>query len=138
MSLNAEKSTEISVPSRYISDIFFDFSDFSTERFSIAKTMLMGTDIRYIDDISVDISEILITGMRAHELGEFVHNKGNIRLSHSEMLEATDHLKVHGGIDQRSTIISSQGSTHGKRCGDRFGVEHVMFAHNINHILLLR
>ena len=54
------------------------------------------------------------------------------------MLEATNHLKVHGGIDQRSTIISSQGSTHNKRCGDRFGAEHVMFAQKINDILLLR
>ena len=73
-----------------------------------------------------------------HELGEFVHGKGNIRLSHLEMLEATDHLTIHGDIDRRSTIISSQGSTNGKWYGDRFGAEHVMFARNINHILLLR
>ena len=56
-----------------------------------------------------------------YELGEFVHSKGNIRLNHPEMLEATDYLTVHGGIDEYSTIISSQGSTHDKRCGDRFG-----------------
>ena len=35
---------------------------------------------------------------RVHELGEFVHGKGNIQLSHLKMLEATDHLTVHGGI----------------------------------------
>ena len=29
-----------------------------------------------------------------HALREFVHGKGNIRSSHVEMLEATDHLKV--------------------------------------------
>ena len=73
-----------------------------------------------------------------HELGEFVHGKGNIRFSHLEMLEATDHLTIHGGIDRRSTIISSQGSTNGKRCGYKFGAEHVMFAQKINDILLLR
>ena len=73
-----------------------------------------------------------------HELGEFVHDKGNIRASHPEMLEATDHLMVHGGVDRHNTIISSQGSTHDKQCGDRFRVERVMFAKNINDILLLR
>ena len=54
------------------------------------------------------------------------------------MLEATDHLTTHGGIDRRSTIISTQGSTHDKKCGDRFGAEHDMFAQKINDILLLR
>ena len=54
------------------------------------------------------------------------------------MLEATDHLTVHGGIDRRSTISSNQGSTHDKRCGDKFGAEHVMFALKISNILLLR
>ena len=54
------------------------------------------------------------------------------------MLEATDHLTVHGGIDRCSTIISSQGSTHDKRCGDGFGAEHVMFVQKINDIFLLR
>ena len=73
-----------------------------------------------------------------HELGEFIHDKGNIRPSHPKMLEATDHLMVHGGIDWRSTIISSQGSTHGKKCGDMFGAEYVMFAQKINDILFLR
>ena len=73
-----------------------------------------------------------------HKLGEFVHDKGNIRLSHSEMLEATNHLTVHGGVDRHSTIISSQGSTHGMGCGDGVGAEHVMFAQKINDILLLR
>ena len=72
-----------------------------------------------------------------HKLGEFIHIKGDIRQSHPEMLEATNHLTVHGGIGKQSTIINSQGSTHGKRCGDRFGAEHVMFAHKINYILLL-
>ena len=46
-----------------------------------------------------------------HKLGEFVHGKGNICLSHPKMLEATNHLTVHGGIDWCNTIISSQGST---------------------------
>ena len=75
---------------------------------------------------------------RVNELGEFVNGKGNIRSSHPKMLEATDHLTVHGGIDQSNTIISSQGSIHGKWCGDKFGAEHVIFAQNINDILLLR
>ena len=59
---------------------------------------------------------------------EFVHDEGTIRPSHLEMLEATNHLTVHGGIDRRSTIISNQGSTHDKWCGDGFGAKHVMFA----------
>ena len=59
---------------------------------------------------------------RMHKLGEFIHDKGNIRSSHSEMLEATNHLMVHGGIDRHSTIISSQRNTYGKRCSDRFYV----------------
>ena len=63
-----------------------------------------------------------------HELGEFAHGKGNIRLSHRKMLEAIDHLTVHGGINRHNTIISSQGSTHNKQCGDKFGIEHVMFS----------
>ena len=54
------------------------------------------------------------------------------------MLEAINHLTVHGGIDRRNTINSSQGSTHNKQCGGRFGAEHVMFAQKINDILLLR
>ena len=70
-----------------------------------------------------------------HKLGEFVQGKGNIRPSHPEMFEATNHLTVHGDIDRHITIISSQGSTHDKRCGDRFGVDHVMFAQKINDIL---
>ena len=73
-----------------------------------------------------------------HELREFVHGSGNIQQSHPEMLEAIDHLTVHGGIDRCGTIISSQGSTNDKRCGDRFEVEHAMFAQKINDILLLR
>ena len=81
---------------------------------------------------------LMVFRRRMHELREFVHGKGNIQLSHSEMLEATDHLTVHGGINRRSTIINSQGSTHDKRCGDKFGSEHVMFAQKINDILLLR
>ena len=73
-----------------------------------------------------------------YELGEFVHGKGNIRPSHPKMLEATVHLTVHGGIDRRSAIINSQGSTHGKRCRDKYGAEYFMFAQKINEILLLR
>ena len=30
-----------------------------------------------------------------HKLGEFIRRKGNIQLSHLEMLEATNHLTVH-------------------------------------------
>ena len=48
------------------------------------------------------------------------------------MLEATNHPTLYGGIDQRSTIISSQESTHDKRCGDSFGAEHVMFTQKIS------
>ena len=73
-----------------------------------------------------------------HKLEEFVQGKGNIRPSHPEMLEATNRLMVHDVIDRRSTIISSQGSTHDKWCGDSFGAEHVMFAQKINDILLLK
>ena len=40
---------------------------------------------------------LMVFKRRMHELGEFVHDKGNIRLSHPEMLEATDHLTIHGG-----------------------------------------
>ena len=53
------------------------------------------------------------------------------------MLEATNHLTVYGGIDRRSTIISSQGKTHDNQCGDRFGAKRVMLAQKINDILLL-
>ena len=74
-----------------------------------------------ISKLTFDLS-LKVFGRRVHKLGEFVHNKGNIWPSHPEMLEATNHLTVHGGIDRRSTIISSQGSTHDKWCGDRFGV----------------
>ena len=52
------------------------------------------------------------------------------------MLETTNHLTVHVGIDRHSTINSSQGSTQDKQCGDRFGAEHVMSAQKImEHIL---
>ena len=54
------------------------------------------------------------------------------------MLEATNHLMVHGGIYQRKTIYSSQRNTDDKQVGDRFGVKHVMFAYKINNTLLLR
>ena len=67
-----------------------------------------------------------------------MHDKGNIRSSHPEMLEATNHLIVRGGNNWRSSIMSSQRSTYDKRCRDRFGAEHVMFAQEINDILLLR
>ena len=56
--LSAEKSTDISVPGRYIGDISPIFSDFSIKQFLIAKTVSIGTDIRYNDDIS----EISILG----------------------------------------------------------------------------
>ena len=42
-----------------------------------------------------------------HKLGEFIHDKGTTRLSHPEMLEATNNLTVYGGIDQPSTIINN-------------------------------
>ena len=73
-------------------------------------------------------SSPMVFGWRVHKLGEFIHDKGNIRLSHLEMLEATDHLTIHGGIDWHNTIISSQRSTYDKRCRDRFGAKNVMFA----------
>ena len=56
------------------------------------------------------------------KMGDFVNGKGNIRPSHPEMLEATNHLTAYGGIDQGSTIFSNQRSTYDKRCRDRFGV----------------
>ena len=73
-----------------------------------------------------------------HKLREFIHEKGNLQFSHPEMLEATNHLTVHDGINRLSTINSSQRSTHGKQCRDRFGAKHVMFAQNINDKLLLK
>ena len=62
----------------------------------------------------------MVFGWRLHKLGDFIHEKGNIWSSHPEMLEATNHLTVHGGIDRRSTICSSQRSTCDKRGKDRF------------------
>ena len=38
---------------------------------------------------------LMVFGCRVHKLGEFVHDKGNIRLSHPEMLEATNHLSIN-------------------------------------------
>ena len=73
-----------------------------------------------------------------YKLGEFIHGKGNIRSSHPGMLKATNHLTVRGGIDWHSSIMNSQRSTYGKRNKDRFGAVHVMFAQEINDILLLR
>ena len=64
---------------------------------------------------------LMVFRWHVHELGEFIHDKGNIWPSHPEMLKATNHLKVHGGIDRHSTIVSSQRSTYGKRCRDGFG-----------------
>ena len=64
VSLNAEKSTEISASDRYIGDISPIFFDFSTERFLIAKIVSLGSDIRYIADISADISKISNTARR--------------------------------------------------------------------------
>ena len=57
-----------------------------------------------------------------HKLGEFIHDKGNVWSRHPEMLEATNHLMLHGGIDRRSTIFSSKRRTYDKQCRDRFGV----------------
>ena len=64
---------------------------------------------------------LMVFGWQMHKLGEFIHGKGNIRPSHSEMLEATNPLTVHGGIDRRSTIFSNQRSIYDKWCRDRFG-----------------
>ena len=83
-------------------------------------------------------SSPMVLGWCVHKLGEFIHSKGNIWASHPEMLEATNHLMVCGGIYRRKTICSSKRSTDSKRGGDRFGVEHVMFVQKINSILLLR
>ena len=47
-----------------------------------------------------------------HKMRDFVNDKGNIRPSHLEMLEATNHLTIYGGIDQGSTIFSNQRSTY--------------------------
>ena len=65
---------------------------------------------------------LIVFGWHVQKLREFIHNKGNIRLSHSEMLEATNHLTVHGGIDRRNTIVSSQRSTYNNLGRDGFGV----------------
>ena len=59
---------------------------------------------------------------RMHKLREFIHGKGNIYSSHSEMLEAISHPTVHGGIEWRNTVCSSQRSSHDKQGRDRFGV----------------
>ena len=36
----------------------------------------------------------MVVGWRVHKLGEFIHDKENIRPSHPEMLEATNHLTI--------------------------------------------
>ena len=46
--------------------------------------------------------------------------------------------EVHGGIYRCRIICNNQRSTDDKRGGDKFGVEHVMFAQKINNILFLR
>ena len=38
---------------------------------------------------------LMVFECRMHKLGEFVHDKGNIRLSHPEMLEATNHPSIN-------------------------------------------
>ena len=81
---------------------------------------------------------LMVLGWCLHKLGEFIHIKGNIWASHPKRLEATNHLKVHGGIYWCRTICSSQRSVEGKQGRDRFEIEHVMFAQKINNILLLR
>ena len=62
---------------------------------------------------------LMAFGWRVHKLGEFIHGKGNIRPSHPEMLEATNHLTVHCGIDRCDTIFSSQRipTTNGAEIG---------------------
>ena len=47
---------------------------------------------------------LMVFGMCVHKLGEFVHDEGNSQPSHPEILEATNHLTVHGGIDRRCGI----------------------------------
>ena len=64
----------------------------------------------------------MVFGWRMHKLGEFIHGKGNIQPSHLEMLKATNHMMVHGGIYGLKTICNSQRSIDGKQGGDRFGV----------------
>ena len=59
---------------------------------------------------------LMVFRWRVHELGEFIHDKGNIRSSHPEMLKVTKHLTIHGGINRRSTIFSSQRSIDNKQC----------------------
>ena len=65
---------------------------------------------------------LMLFEWRVHKLGEFIHVKGNILTSHSEILEATNHLTVHGGIYLCRTICRSQRSIDGNWSGDRFGV----------------
>ena len=47
---------------------------------------------------------LMALGWHMYKLGEFIHDKGNIWASHSEMLEATNHLTVHGG-DRHICVI---------------------------------
>ena len=64
----------------------------------------------------------MVFGWCVHKLFEFIHDKGNVWSRHPEMLEATNHLMLHGGFDRHSTIFSSQRSTYDKLCKIRFGV----------------
>ena len=52
---------------------------------------------------------LMVFGQHVHKLEEFIHDKKKKKFlsSHSEMLEVTNHLTVHGGINRRSTIFSS-------------------------------
>ena len=51
---------------------------------------------------------LMVFGQHVHKLEEFIHDKKKKFLSsHSEMLEVTNHLTVHGGINRHSTIFSS-------------------------------
>ena len=54
-----------------------------------------------------------------HKLGEFIHDKGNIRLSHLEMLGAIDHFTVYGGIDRHNTslVVKEVPTTSGVETG---------------------
>ena len=56
-------------------------------------------------------NSLVVLGWHVHELGEFIHDKGNIWASHPEMLKATNNLTVHGGIYGCRTICRHQRST---------------------------
>ena len=68
-----------------------------------------------------------------HELGEFVHSKGDVRTGHAKVLETANNLTVHR--HRRSTIMQGKNRAHDYRSRDRLRVKHIMLGKDINYIV---